>query len=124
MNTIPTIEEVADASNKHKYSRRCSCNVKCDRYYRVNGFDVYCRGGLEQLSIDILNKINGTNIAQGNKNNRGWTTKQEKEIIKYIERNGVQFGTYRILGEMLGKPREAVKRRVYVLEKEGRLTRK
>lgn len=89
----------------------------------MNGFDVYCRGGLEQLSIDILNKINGTNIAQGNKNNRGWTTKQEKEIIKYIEQNGVQFGTYRILGEMLGKPREAVKRRVYVLEKEGRLTR-
>lgn len=123
MNLIPEIEEVADPHNNRKYAKKCNCSNRCDKFYRVNGFDVYCKGVLEQLSINILNMVNGTKIAQGNRNNRGWTTKQEQQIIQFIEQNGVRFGTYRIIGEMIGKPRESVKRKVYMLEKEGRLKR-
>ena len=109
MNSIPTIEEI-------QTTRKCKCNPICKQYYRVNGIDIYCKKRLEQLAINILNKVNGTNISQGNYNNRGWTTKQENIIIQFVEENGVQFGTYRIIGELIGKPREAVKRKVYELE--------
>jgi len=118
MNSIPEIIEI-----QLKKSNRCKCNPKCQNFYKVNGIDIYCKKQLEQLAINILNTVNGTKIAQKNYNNRGWTTLQEQSIITFIEKNGVQFGTYRILGEMLGKPREAVKRKVYKLEKQGRLSR-
>lgn len=116
MNTVPEIIQIRP---EQRHKRQCDCAVKCTDFYRVNGFDVYCKGKLEQLAIDILNKINGTNIAQGNKNNRGWTLKQESMIIDYLTKNGVEFGTYRIIGEMIGKPRESVKRKVYNLQKRG-----
>lgn len=119
LNTIPEIVEIS-----RKYRKKCNCVQKCDRYFRVNGIDVYCKKQLEQLAINILNVVNGTHYIQKNFNNRGWTTKQEQIIIEYINRNGVAFGTYRIIGEMIGKPREAVKRKVYQLEKQGRLKRK
>ena len=118
MNRIPEITEYQKTNVK-----KCSCNPRCKKFFKVDGFDVYCKKQLEQLAINILNLVNGTNISQKNYNNRGWTTKQEKEIINFIESNGVRFGTYRILGEMLGKPREAIKRKVYQLERMGRLNR-
>lgn len=114
--------EIVQVKAKHK--SKCECTTKCTAFYKINGFDVYCKGSLEQLAVDILNLVNDTNISQGNRNKRGWTTKQEQQIIQFIERNGVQFGTYRIIGEMIGKPRESVKRKVYALEKEGRLKRR
>lgn len=118
MNSIPEIFEI-----EYNYSKKCSCPTKCKTFYRVNGIDTYCKKQLEQLAINILNTVNGTMIAQKNYNNRGWTTLQERAIIDFIQKNGVQFGTYRIIGEMIGKPREAVKRKVYQLEQQGRLKR-
>ena len=117
MNSMPEIIEV-DLTK-----RPCKCIPKCDQYFRINGMDVYCKKKLEQLAINILNVVNGTTISQKNYNNRGWTTKMERELIRFIESNGVRFGTYRILAEMFGKSREQVKRKVYKLEKEGRLQR-
>ncbi|KGR74879.1 hypothetical protein [Ureibacillus sinduriensis] len=118
MNSIPEIVEIETSKSK-----RCKCNPKCQEFYRVNGIDTYCKKQLEQLAINILNTVNGTMIAQKNYNNRGWTTLQERAIIDFVEKNGVQFGTYRIIGEMIGKPRTAVKRKVYQLEEQGRLKR-
>lgn len=120
MNHIPKLE-LTELETKQ---RKCKCLPRCEEYFNVDGFDIYCKGTLEQFAVSILNQVNGTNIAQGNLNNRGWTTRQEQQIIKYVESNGVKFGTYRIIGEMIGKPREAVKRKVYDLEKQGRLKRK
>jgi len=118
MNNIPTIKEIEP---KQRHTRNCKCTQKCAKYFRVDGMDVYCKGVMQQLAITILNEINGTFIVQGNQNQRGWTTKQENEIIKYIKKNGVEFGTYRIIGEMIGKPRESVKRKVYQLREKGKL---
>lgn len=117
MNSIP---EIVLTQGK---GFTCKCTPKCKEFFRLNGIDVYCKKSLEQLAINILNRVNGTMIAQKNFNNRGWTTKQEIELIKFIEKNGVQFGTYRILAEMFGKSRAQVKGKVYKLEKEGRLKR-
>lgn len=116
-------DELSITKTKSKRASKCKCTIMCEEFYRVNGFDVYCKGSLEQLAVNILNLVNDTNISQGNRNKRGWTTKQEQQIIQFIERNGVQFGTYRIIGEMIGKTREQVKAKVYKLEKEGRLKR-
>ncbi|KGR88710.1 hypothetical protein [Lysinibacillus odysseyi] len=117
MNFIP---EIIETEGVHK---RCKCNPRCDQYFRINGMDVYCKKKLEQLAINILNTVNGTTISQKSYNNRGWTTKMEKELIQFIETNGVRFGTYRILAELFGKSRAQVKRKVYKLEEEGRLRR-
>lgn len=39
-------------------------------------------------------------------------------MIDFVKKNGVQFGTYRIIDEMT---KRTVKRKVYQLEKQGRL---
>lgn len=116
MNHIPDIMQIKP---EQRHKRKCDCSKVCTEYFKLDGIDVYCKGKLEQFAIDILNKINHTNITQGNKNQRGWTTKQESMIIDYLTKNGVEFGTYRIIGEMIGKPRESVKRKVYNLQKRG-----
>lgn len=118
MNHIPEIIKIQGSR-----SSKCKCTPKCTEYYRIDDYGSYCKNGMQQLAISILNQVNGTMIAQKNLNNRGWTTKQEAELIKFIEQNGVQFGTYRILAEMFGKSRAQVKSKVYKLEKEGRLIR-
>lgn len=103
-------------------NRKCKCLPMCTEYFRVNEIDVYCKKELEQLAFNILNLVNGTNIAQGNHVNNGWTTGMEQTIINYINRHGVQNGTYAKLAVMLNKKREQVKGKVYQLEKQGRLT--
>ena len=115
MNSLPEIEKI-------NTTRKCNCTPKCKEYFKVNGIDVYCKKSLENLAFDILNKLNGTTIMQGNYMSNGWTTKMEKEIIDYINRYGVQNGTYAKLAVLLNKKREQVKAKVYQLEKQGRLT--
>ena len=115
MNQLPDIEQVITR-------RTCDCKPKCKEFYKINGFDVYCKKSLENLAFDILNKLNGTTIMQGNYTNNGWTTRMERELINYINTQGVQNGTYAKLGVMLGKSRQQVKNKVYQLEKQGRLS--
>lgn len=122
MNHIPEITPYEAKSVTR--NKKCKCTERCTEFFRIDGFDVYCKGALEQLAINILNQVNGTNISQGNFSNRHWTTKQVEQLTEFIEKNGVRYGTYRIIGEMIGKPREAVKHKVQELEKKGLLKRK
>ncbi len=106
----------------NKGQRKCKCIPMCNEFFRISGFDVYCKKQLEQLAFNILNSVNGTNIMQGNHVSNGWTTGMEKTLIDYIETYGVQNGTYSKLGLILGKNSKQVKNKVYHLEKQGRLT--
>lgn len=122
MNNIPEITPY-DASSVTRNSK-CKCTKRCTEFYRVNGFDVYCKGTLEQLALNILNVTKGKDFMRGSYNNRGWTVAQEQKLIDYIEKNGVRYGTYRLIGELIGKDRKAVRAKVEHLEKQGRLKRK
>ena len=114
MNSLPEITEIES-------KRRCDCIPKCTKFYRVQGIDVYCRKTLEQLAFDILHKLNGLNIMNGEYRRHGWTIKMENELIAHIEEHGAQNGTFSKLALLLGKNRTQVKSKVYTLEKQGRL---
>lgn len=101
--------------------RDCKCVPRCKEYFKICGFDAYCKKELEQLAFNILNTVNGINIMQGNHTSNGWTVLMEKKLIDYIETYGVQNGTYSKLAVILNKKRTQVKAKVYQLEKQGRL---
>lgn len=107
---------------KEKTSKKCKCTPVCADYFKVDGFDLYCKKGLESLAFDLINKVNGTKIMQGNHMSNGWTSKQEVAVIEFINKNGVQNGTYVKIGLLINKNKDQVKRKVYELEKKGRLS--
>lgn len=113
MNQVPEIIKV-DAKSK-----RCDCQIRCTEFFRVNGIDVYCKSKLEDLAFDILKLVNGIDLPQ--RQYAQWSVKQEVAIIKYINEYGVQNGTFSKLAVILNKTRVQVKRKVYQLEKDGRL---
>lgn len=105
-----------------KNRRKCKCIPACDEYFQINGFDIYCKKKLESLAFNILNVVNGTNKVQRNEYSEGWTTSMESQVINYINEYGVQNGTFSKLAIILGKTRSQVKGKVYMLERQGRLT--
>lgn len=60
--------------------------------------------------------------------NYGWTSKQVQFVIDYLKEENcyredgkVKYGRYELIGEKIGKSRVAVKNKVHVLRKAGRL---
>jgi hypothetical protein len=103
----------------------CSHNPKCSRAFIVNthndGFMV-CENDMKDTVYETM-KLLG--MVPENytlpKNDTGWTIRQEKLLADYINENGVQYGAYSIIGELVGKTRRQVKDKVHRMKRDGKL---
>ncbi|MEC0276880.1 hypothetical protein [Peribacillus frigoritolerans] len=102
-------------------SKLCKCEPRCSNYIDIEYIGRYCDNQAMNFAVQLINLVKETNIVHG-VYTPNWTTAQESVLKKWVE-NGVKNGDYRILGEMFGKNRTAVKNKVYDMEKEGKLKR-
>ena len=87
-----------------------------------------CQTDAQQFAFEILEQLGLVTKKQAfPKSQYGWTTEEERLWKKYIkeqncfdEHGKVKFGTYTMLGEMLGKSREQVKHKIQHMRKEGK----
>lgn len=105
-----------------KRSKLCKCEPVCTHYIDIEYLGRYCENQAMNFAVHLINLAKGTGIANGTYN-ANWTTAQESELKNWVK-NGIKYGDYRILGEMFGKSREAVRSKVQHMEREGKIIRK
>jgi hypothetical protein len=109
----------------------CKCKSTCEEVYTFSMDDDFmlCGNDAKEFAFRIL-EIKGlvTQKRAFPKSKYGWTTEMERFVINYIkeenciaENGKVKFGTYSLIGEMLGKTRAAVKDKVNHLRRAGRI---
>lgn len=110
----------------------CECQPRCSSFYTFTERDhdwILCSQDAQQFAFEILEQLElVTKKLAFPKSKVGWTTEQEQFIIRYFrtetcfdENKKVKYGTYSLLGEMLGKTRDQVKLKVQHMVKEGKL---
>lgn len=104
-----------------KRSKLCKCEPVCTHYIDIEYLGRYCENQAMNFAVQLINLAKETNISNG-VYSLNWTTAQESTLKKWVE-NGVKNGDYRILAEMFGKSRTAVKSKVQDMVKEGKIIR-
>jgi hypothetical protein len=112
----------------------CGCQTSCREFFTFTTYSddsdfILCAGDAKQFGFEILEKAGVVTQSHAfPKSKRGWTTEQERFVIKYIKENHridengrMKDGTYTLIGEMLGKTREQVKDKVNHLRRFGRV---
>lgn len=108
----------------------CGCNQRCREFFTFTTEDdfILCANDTNQFGFEILEQLGLVTKKQAFPNSKyGWTTEQERFVIKYLKENNcylggkVKWGTYSLIGEMLGKTRDQVKDKINHLRKAGRL---
>jgi hypothetical protein len=130
---IPYIQkgEMAKLHSKRQ-AALCGCQPRCRYFYTFTEHEhdwILCARDAQQFAFEILEQLDlVTKKLAFPKSKVGWTTEQEHFIIRYFqdehcfEENGkVKYGTYSLLGEMLGKTRDQVKLKIQHMSKEGKL---
>lgn len=110
----------------------CECSTPCNEFITIsteNEDVMLCAAKAKEFAFEILEKV-GTvtkNLAFP-PTKWGWTTEQERILIKFLkeescysENGKVKYGTYKLLGELLGKSRSAINDKVKYLRRMGRL---
>jgi len=103
--------------NKEKV---CRCEPKCEKFIRIERDDSVirlCEQDAKSHAYDILETLGYIQRKQI-RNVKPWTSKQEQVLIKWAEK-GFQFGDMRVIGDLLGKTREQVKKKVVHMRKLG-----
>lgn len=116
---------------KTRQRKVCGCNDPCQTFitFSHNSDFLLCEQDAKEFAFEILAELGVlTKKLAFPKSKYGWTTEQEQFVIRYLKdehclQNGrVKYGTYSILGEMLGKSREQVKNKIQHMKKEKKLT--
>jgi len=129
---IPVISKgYLTALSDKRQKKICKCSQMCEEFFTFTSDEdfILCSSDAKEFAFRIL-ELKGL-VTQKHafpKSKYGWTTEQERFVINYIqkedridEKGKVKFGTYTMLGEMLGKTRAAIKDKVNHLRKAGRL---
>lgn len=125
---IPYIQK-GDLAKLHpnRQNKICICPEKCKHFYTFSDDKqdfILCESETKEFGFSILHELGlVTEKLAFPKSKYGWTTEQERFIKKYLSENPVKYGTYSLLGEMLGKSRGQVKSKVQHMRKEGKLNR-
>jgi hypothetical protein len=117
---------------KKRIKKVCGCSPTCTEFITITTEEedlMLCRTDAKEFAFEMLELLGlVTEKRAFPKSKRGWTTEQERFVIKYlkeencIQENGkVKDGTYSLIGEMLEKSREQVKDKVNHLRKAGRI---
>jgi hypothetical protein len=115
---------------KRRQKKICGCSLTCTEFYTFNTEDefILCAGDAKKFAFEILEQLGIISKTLAFPYSvSGWTTMQEHLIKKFLSDpnvyyNGkVKYGTYSRLGEMLGKSREQVKKKIQHMQKEGKL---
>ncbi|CRK80331.1 hypothetical protein [Neobacillus massiliamazoniensis] len=114
-----------------KQKKICGCVTLCTDFYTFTTDDedfTLCAGDTRQLAFEILEKQGLVTQKLAFPTSKwGWTTDQEEFVKKYLKDknayyNGkIKYGTYSLIGEMLGKTRDQVKNKIQHMQKEGKL---
>jgi hypothetical protein len=110
----------------------CGCSPPCTEFITIatEVEDIMlCHTDANEFAFEILELLGlVTEKRAFPKSKRGWTTEQERFVIKYLKEEHcyldsgrMRDGTYSLIGEMLGKSREQIKDKVNHLRKAGRL---
>jgi hypothetical protein len=110
----------------------CGCTPRCKEFITITTEEedlMICRTDAKEFAFELLEMLGlVTEKRAFPKSKRGWTTEQERFVIKYLkeencinDKGKVKDGTYTLIGEMLSKSREQVKDKVGHLRKAGRL---
>lgn len=102
-------------------SCRCKCKPKCENYIDIEYIGRYCENEATELAVKLINLAKGVNVSQDKYTQRGWTTRQEKVLTDWVTNKGINYGDYRIIGELINKSRGQVKNKVQHMRKEGKL---
>jgi hypothetical protein len=129
---IPVISkgDLTQLSEKRQ-KKICSCNPVCKEFFIFTSDEDFtlCGNDAREFAFRIL-EVKGivTQKREFPKSQYGWTILQERFVINYfkeencIDEDGrVIRGTYRLIGEMLGKTKAAVKDKVNHLRRSGRI---
>ncbi len=119
MNLVPTFTKVVN-SRISNYVKNCKCTPRCKEFYRVDGFDVYCKGGLRELVDNALTALTGRPFPI-KKNSRSWSALQIETLIAWGQNSGIRYGDYQRMGELLGKSPKSISQMIYKLERQGRM---
>jgi hypothetical protein len=103
----------------------CPHNPRCARAYTIttpnDGFMI-CEGDIKDTTYDLMKMLG---MVDENytlpKFDAGWTIKQEKILENYLKENGKKYGSYAIIGKLVGKTRQQVKDKVYRMKRDGRI---
>lgn len=109
----------------------CGCEPKCTEFYTFSTEEdfILCTTDAKQFAFELLEELGiVTKKLAFPKSKYGWTMEQERFIQRYFkeepifrEDGKIKYGTYSMLGEMLGKTREQVKNKIQSMQKEGKL---
>jgi hypothetical protein len=129
---IPYIQKGQLSLLPEKRKRKiCSCPVLCEEFYTIaieSEDVVLCEREAKEFGFQLFEKLGiVTEKKAFTKSKCGWTTEQEAFIRRYLKDknlyyNGkIKYGTYSLIGEMLGKSRYQVKDKIHHMQKEGKL---
>jgi hypothetical protein len=108
-----------------KQHKICGCEPRCKEFINLSTEKddvMLCAKDAELFAFEILAHLEiVTRRMAFPKSKYGWTREQERFIIKYLEENPVKYGTYTLIGEMLGKSRDVVKNKIQYMKREGQL---
>jgi hypothetical protein len=114
-----------------KQKKICGCVILCNEFYNYSTDDddfILCAGDSRQFAFELLEKLGLVTKKMAFPTSKwGWTTEQEEFVKRYLKDknayyNGkVKYGTYSLIGEMIGKSREQVKEKIKYLREAGRL---
>jgi hypothetical protein len=119
MKPVVNINPMSSLSNRLA-KNICGCPKLCKRFItivppeRYGDSIVICEKDSKRYIADLENAL-------GLSTHGRWTTGQEITVINYINRHGVEYGTYAKLGKKLGKTRQQVGDKVRHLRAVGRL---
>lgn len=117
---------------RKRMKKVCGCSPACSEFIIIATEEedlMLCRTDAKEFAFEMLEMLGFVTEKKAfPKSKRGWTTEQERFVIRYlkeeqcIRENGkVKDGTYSLIGEMLGKSREQIKDKVSHLRKAGRI---
>ena len=116
---------------KNRQKKICGCPTLCTEFYTFsleNDDFMLCAGDTRQFAFEMMSELGlMTKKLAFPTSKWGWTTEQEEFVKKYLKDksayyNGkVKYGTYSLIGEMLGKSREQVKNKIQHMQKEGKI---
>lgn len=104
----------------------CKCKPRCTTFFEFTSINkVLCQTRAENFMYAMINQVKNAQLTKGRRSGKmGWTTEETKFVKDWVEKNGVKYGDYRKIGELLGRTREVVKSKVQYMEKIGEIVRK
>jgi hypothetical protein len=119
----------------HAGSTRCVCPKRCKNVVEfLSPLDqervlalcdkkatAYAYAILKTVGILKTTPLEGRTHVDGRTLNKNWSTLEEHDLITFIKTNGIIYGGFRMFAEQHGKTVDAVKEKVRMLRKEGRI---